>query len=134
MRERSLRRLLRNQQASQRTANSTTSSRGAAAAAAGALLLLPLIFSEVSAATAVPPGGSSTAAGVDLDTADEALGGGEGAGTPAAVRGGSEMMQLPRVPFCRAGADVANMWMPVWNPDSQLVETAKRVVVFGGRG
>ncbi|CBJ48702.1 RecName: Full=Actin-fragmin kinase; Short=AFK [Ectocarpus siliculosus] len=44
------------------------------------------------------------------------------------------MMQLPRVPFCRAGADVANMWMPVWNPDSQLVETAKRVVVFGGRG
>lgn len=134
MRERSLRRSLRDQQASQRNANSTTSSRvAAAAAAAGALLLLPLLFSQVSAATAVPPGGNSAAAGVDPGTVDEAMGGG-GEGETAAVRGGSGMMQLPRVPFCRAGADVANMWMTVWNPDSQLVETAKRVVVFGGRG
>ncbi|CAM9432539.1 unnamed protein product [Ectocarpus sp. 6 AP-2014] len=132
MRERSPRRSLRDQQASRRNANSTTSSL-VAAAAAGALLLLPLLFSQVSAATAVPPGGNSAAAGVDPGTVDEAMvGGGEGETT--AVRGGSGMMQLPRVPFCRAGADVANMWMPVWNPDSQLVETAKRVVVFGGRG
>ncbi|CAM9536590.1 unnamed protein product [Ectocarpus sp. 4 AP-2014] len=137
MRERSLRRSLRDQQASQRNANSTTTSRVAAAAAAAAavraLLLLPLLFSEVSAATAVPRGGNSAAAGVDPGTVDEAVGG-EGDGGAAAVRGGSGMMQLPRVPFCRAGANVANMWMPVWNPDSQLVEAAKRVVVFGGRG
>lgn len=43
-------------------------------------------------------------------------------------------MPVPKVPFCRAGADVVNMWVPVWNRDNQDVETAKRVVVFGGRG
>lgn len=44
------------------------------------------------------------------------------------------MTRVPKVPFCRAGADVANMWMPVWDSDSQTMVTAKRVLVFGGKG
>ncbi|CAM9797370.1 unnamed protein product, partial [Scytosiphon promiscuus] len=44
------------------------------------------------------------------------------------------VVHAPRVPFCRAGADVANMWLPVWDPDNAMVQTAKRVVVFGGKG
>lgn len=51
----------------------------------------------------------------------------------AGVRG-SDIAHVPRVPFCRAGADVANMWLPVWDPDNTMVQTAKRVVVFGGKG
>lgn len=41
---------------------------------------------------------------------------------------------MPKIPFCRAGADVVNIWLPVWDPDNQVVETAERVVVFGGKG
>lgn len=48
--------------------------------------------------------------------------------------GGEGFTPVPKVPFCRAGADVANVWMPVFDPDNQDMETAKRVVVFGGRG
>ena len=40
----------------------------------------------------------------------------------------------PRVPFCRTEADVGNMWFPAWDPDNQRIQTAKRVLVFGGKG
>ena len=48
--------------------------------------------------------------------------------------GGAGVKPEPRVPFCRAGADVANMWLPAWAPENQRVETAKRVIVFAGKG
>lgn len=53
-------------------------------------------------------------------------------GTGAGGRNG--VLPVPRVPFCRTGANVANMWMPVWDSGNQVMETAKRVVVSGGKG
>lgn len=62
---------------------------------------------------------------------------GSAMGTKQAAKlssGSSDELSLPQVPFCRAGADVGNMWLPVWDDDTQKMEKAKRVVVFGGKG
>lgn len=81
--------------------------------------------------------GNSVGESVGSGSGVSSGGGGDGVsgdGGAAAAAAGSGTLPVPKVPFCRAGADVANMWMPVWDRDNQAVATAKRVVVFGGRG
>ncbi|CAM9724991.1 unnamed protein product [Pylaiella littoralis] len=117
------------------------------------LLLSPPLFSAAAAATAAPrQTGTSTNAASSAKAASSSSssssfsrsaatmavptggGGGEvGERDSVGIRG-SGVAPVPKVPFCRAGADVANMWMPVWNVDSQRMEMSKRVVVFGGKG
>ena len=80
-------------------------------------------------------GGGGGGGGAALAAPPREAGGDEaGATATSGGGGGGTSERVPKVPFCRAGADVANMWMPVWDSDSQTMVTAKRVVVFGGKG
>eukprot|EP00752_Nemacystus_decipiens_P005537 g5009.t1 len=82
----------------------------------------------------VSASGNGEGGGAALAAPPGAAVGGETGGTATGGGGGGTSERVPKVPFCRAGADVANMWMPVWDSDSQTMVTAKRVVVFGGKG
>lgn len=64
-------------------------------------------------------------------TGKQSAGGDGGAET---IGGTAGTTTVPTVPFCRAGADVGTIWLPVWDSDSQRMQNAKRIVVFGGKG
>lgn len=48
--------------------------------------------------------------------------------------GGNDVSNGPQVPFCRAYANVANIWLPIQDEDTRRTDRVKRVIIFGGKG
>eukprot|EP00903_Cladosiphon_okamuranus_P007945 g7670.t1 len=141
------------QQQQQRQSSRSSSSSGGGGGCGGSGLIAGAL--ALACAVLAPPHASgpwllcssAAAAATSAHSSSSSGGGGRGAALAAppgeregggagdeGAGGGGIMMRAPKVPFCRAGADVANMWMPVWDSDSQAMVKAKRVVVFGGKG
>lgn len=83
---------------------------------------------QASAGSDELPGGTAAQSGDDQGTTNS------GAPAGSVIGATAGMLPVPSVPFCRAGADVGTMWLPVWDSDSKRMEKAKRIVVFGGKG
>lgn len=117
----------------------TTKERRAGTRTAAILLSLGVSLLQLRRASAgsdiIPAGDNGTHASVGRGISGE-----DGDKPPQAdvssSSAGGEVgsTRAPKVPFCRAGAVVGTMWLPVWDSSTQGITKAKRIVVFGGKG